>query len=750
MAKHTISDIKFLQKEGVFLMKKKHFASIAAALAMVATMPVSSIATMFVATPATMVAVAADTEQTGYKTGDIITLTKADWNISKPSATQAAADRIDIYATKLDGEGKMSCIATLSADDPEDSIDIKYNSYYGYMIKYSPYHAGTMKTSDTYYYLNSKGEWEIFWASGEQVSMPPIRLYFSNNNFGYMKDIIGDSPIKIYETQKDGTNKLVKTMYFEGSEKYAEGDWIFAKGLEFENYTWSVNIDYTEVFERSTRHATGTITGGFLATKPYISNKDIQVSTTASSVPNYTDEDIANGTVNEPKHGMLFDLEFPKTDDNGHVIYDKDGNPVIDYLSNIDHGDAWVIKDTNVIQELSAGDLKNSIPYLDDYDSSATYFIKVGIDESNTEFLYYRYNPRSGWWDFRVNTKDTPMYGAEMNITNYPDEMAGGIMYNKKSSSGKYDGNEYEKWTEEEFSESGKKIQILTNSTNYTYTSFFDYGTQGGIYYQYVGIDPIPVYAYGDRANGPLVDRSGVPSNAEAGDIIEIEGTDPNGKHVHFEVTQEFDNDDVPCGVGDYTIVNKSKGLQSDVEDGEAAPPYYDEVTDRDVLNLSEAVEQHTFVIRDMKGELVTDGDLKNPSKFTLDNLIEDIGMPEKQIEWFKTEPYYAFESVSGVINSSNPDDYLIDTGYFIFDNSKDAKTGDIVRVYTTGVEGDVNQDGEFSIADLVFEQKYLLNALEEPFQMENFIASNVCKDNSADVFDMVILRQMLIKELEK
>lgn len=729
-------------------MKRKNIASVAMSLAMVTAMPLTSLATVLTATnitTATVVAAEIETESSGYKDGDIMTFSKEDWKLEQKSGIRQSADTLYVYSTKLDSEGKKSLVATLSADDDTDGVAITYNSNYGYMVVVDYGDIQTTMRPSYYYYLDNDGNWKHFWVSGKNISIPPLALYFTEDNLGSLYSIIGDNPIHIYKKNSDGSQTYIQDVYCKGSANYGKDnrtDVIFASGLEFEDYVWSVDIDYTLDLEMTENQTKGVIYGAWLADKPYVIDKDIEIKTIPKERPLYA-------IVGTPISAIsIFDLQFPKTDESGNVIYDEYGQPELEDLLNIEHGDIWIIENTETIKSVSAGDLRYGFTSIENYDSDKAYFVKVGTDPSNTEFMYFRYNPRGGWWDFRVNTKDTPLYVAPITIAEYPDELADGIMYDKGAVDGEYDA-EYDKWSAEDFVSGDKNVKILTNNDKFTYTSFFDYGEQGGIYYQYVGIDPIPVYAYGDRAEGSFVNRKSIESNAKAGDVILVEGTDADGTQVCFEVTQQFDNDNILCGDGSYLITNKTKELVAEINNGDIDSPFYDNINERDVLNLSAPIIESSYSIKTMTGENVLEGELNVTDKFTLDNLVEDAGIPDKQVEWFQSDPYYTFESSVGITNSTNPDDYLVDEGYFIFDNSEDAKKGNIIRVYTTGVDGDVNQDEAFGIADLVAYQKYLLGAInEDDWQIENFIASNVCVDKTADVFDMVVLRQMLLKEL--
>lgn len=60
----------------------------------------------------------------------------------------------------------------------------------------------------------------------------------------------------------------------------------------------------------------------------------------------------------------------------------------------------------------------------------------------------------------------------------------------------------------------------------------------------------------------------------------------------------------------------------------------------------------------------------------------------------------------------------------------------------TEFVEGDVNKDGAFGIADAVTMQKYLLNI----DALTNWYAGDLCKDGVIDVYDLIEMKKMLIQ----
>ncbi len=73
-------------------------------------------------------------------------------------------------------------------------------------------------------------------------------------------------------------------------------------------------------------------------------------------------------------------------------------------------------------------------------------------------------------------------------------------------------------------------------------------------------------------------------------------------------------------------------------------------------------------------------------------------------------------------------------------ENSASAMITDIDPVT---VSGDVNADGELTIADVVLLQKWLLAVPDT--HLENWKAADLCEDNRLDVFDLCLMRRLLI-----
>lgn len=77
----------------------------------------------------------------------------------------------------------------------------------------------------------------------------------------------------------------------------------------------------------------------------------------------------------------------------------------------------------------------------------------------------------------------------------------------------------------------------------------------------------------------------------------------------------------------------------------------------------------------------------------------------------------------------------IVDDGCWIVPNSSEET-----------VYGDVNEDGMFSIADLIMIQKWLVKAAE----LNNWQAGDVNKDSKVNIFDLCLMKQTLMKQTEQ
>ncbi len=86
-------------------------------------------------------------------------------------------------------------------------------------------------------------------------------------------------------------------------------------------------------------------------------------------------------------------------------------------------------------------------------------------------------------------------------------------------------------------------------------------------------------------------------------------------------------------------------------------------------------------------------------------------------------------------------------TALLSYDKDGETKDVTIKLMPFDYMKGDVNGDGELSVADLVMLQKWLLNASDSA--MTKAVNADFNEDGTADVFDLVLLRKELIKNIK-
>lgn len=79
-----------------------------------------------------------------------------------------------------------------------------------------------------------------------------------------------------------------------------------------------------------------------------------------------------------------------------------------------------------------------------------------------------------------------------------------------------------------------------------------------------------------------------------------------------------------------------------------------------------------------------------------------------------------------------------------MYGNAKDSFTVDVLD--TEPASGDVNNDGNFVLSDVVLLHKYLIDAPDTNFV--NWQAADFCKDGRLDVFDLVLMKKAVIETL--
>lgn len=62
-----------------------------------------------------------------------------------------------------------------------------------------------------------------------------------------------------------------------------------------------------------------------------------------------------------------------------------------------------------------------------------------------------------------------------------------------------------------------------------------------------------------------------------------------------------------------------------------------------------------------------------------------------------------------------------------------------------SNITGDVNNDGEFTVSDVVILQKWILAVPD--VELANWKAADLCEDDRLDVFDLCLMKRMLVEQ---
>ncbi|MBP7187312.1 MAG: dockerin type I repeat-containing protein [Ruminococcus sp.] len=209
--------------------------------------------------------------------------------------------------------------------------------------------------------------------------------------------------------------------------------------------------------------------------------------------------------------------------------------------------------------------------------------------------------------------------------------------------------------------------------------------------------------------------------------------------YLDFEMAEE----DVPYG---YTLP----------EDHISVTKYYNGAMEvvlklkKDENCLEAGTTRVTLYDRDT-GEVIPSEILKNHAwSFGTDIHIKKDDEPGG---WLTTGPVYIVSSASQIIKGELASLYREADVFKFLCNAQPT-----VKVYDNGsmdlsfnvkleASGDANDDGDFSVADLVMLDKWLHS--DGKAKLSNWINADVCIDNSIDVFDLCVMRKKLLSRME-
>ena len=697
-----------------------------------------------------------------------ISCTRADWELDTDEQIaekkkNAGTDNylygyVTIYSNQLDENGHLTKIYTLSEDSNEEA-ELQYDPKYiwvavrvqgGPPTSKNDYKAGYI----TYYVLNPETyQWKLFggWngAAGSYTSVIYDRFKSKATTSHLDKAFEGFQEMRVYhDADADGTYTSADNICTVSQEQY-QNDWMrshtgaqsftLPSDQHYLEYYWETDAQKVIDYGYAKQTIDYTFFGNFAGEYMYMTAKK------SKSV-------IDLGPV-IPKKGETFpDIPIPENKDvpvcpeNLEPVIPLPTDPAVitDPADLTNHGSVYLIKNADVIEEYSASDFDNCMYYVPDYDEDATYFlaIETNVKDGDCDYNIYRWSPTYRYWEFRVNTEGEKAT-VPISPTAYPYENAKVKLCAKDTSYEqmlKDNGYEVDEtnigqpigdWSKKDFNSGTKTAEIdpenfLPGQT--FYTTFFDYKTDGGAYYRYIGIDPVLVETYGNRDNDPAAHL--VPTNAHVGDTVTVAGTDDDGIPYQYDV-YIADKGNVPVRDGESVLTDNDTMIFAEIEvkDGGLVSPQVD------VVNLVDPEEASRFTVTHPNGTLMDAGNI-NDDAF---DHVDDLNFPKSAFD--EDAIYHGFTTEIGILNSADPNAKSTDKGYFTINDD-----GSLNLIHPrSDLKGDVDLDGDVDVADIVMLQKYLLNA--QPFNIENYINADVYTEGKVDVFDLGMLKRIVVNQ---
>ena len=235
------------------------------------------------------------------------------------------------------------------------------------------------------------------------------------------------------------------------------------------------------------------------------------------------------------------------------------------------------------------------------------------------------------------------------------------------------------------------------------------------------------LYTYIDPYHGRIYDHE-FAGAALDGNNLKISFTSSVGhavcKTYHFEVMQ--------------AVIPKAKFNNYTVEWNPI------EVFDKDLIKI-------TFVDADT-GEMLNFDEI--PLDVTIGYLGEDgvIAYADKALTAYMNPYFWSFNYQDADVFELDLFEKSLPQGYKLADDYKkitkfDNGSADVVFKLKYTPTGDVNDDGEFNVADVVLFQKWLLGSAK--YSLADWKAADFCSDGKLDIFDLTHMKKELIKKID-
>ena len=656
----------------------------------------------------------------------------------------ALADSITVYSTALDGNSEKTKLGAYEAwevpnaafnptdavpskedlhgYEAKDEISFEYDDKYVYLAEVTnhPYFHGE---SGWYQYEPKSGKWvglAAVFRGGEVFSneIPISAETFTMLDSGNLTNIT--------ITSSDGTvlNNVNNTQFKAGDVYFDLRYWL--------NATWTATYSTVEIYEKVTTNVSYTLTGKFAGTVPYV------VDTTVNTATSKRDD-------NSEKVGTSDTGAAPVVSLEGQTPIDDNGKEISFVYDVTGHGAVDLICDGNIVETYTAQDFDNGFYTIPNYKKYGYYFLRMEKTEGSKDYLYFKFDNSIGKWVFRVDTEQTPTANLSFNLATLPFISSGfSLIYTDNGEyygQGHYQFKEDMKdtfetlasWSKEDYlAGKAEYAEVPTNpdGSYYIYAFSSNGHTREAYWYRIIGIDCVPM-------NGVASMESWYPcrthTRSGAGDEITVSGTDDDGNEISYTTTQTLNDDTLGLPNGDYKVVDNTSGLVEDVEvvNGKVVS----ETEEEDTLNLNKPVYTNLFTITALNGDVLGEGIMKNKAVSADDITVKIAG------KLTAAGVYAHCTSKYGVINSVAEDAVTIENSYVGM--GRENSFNKVLK--EEAQDGDIDNDQDTSVLDIIKEQKYIMN--QESLSFRDFVAADINRDGEVDIFDMGLLKRKILEK---
>ena len=395
-------------------------------------------------------------------------------------------------------------------------------------------------------------------------------------------------------------------------------------------------------------------------------------------------------------------------------------------------------------EDFTAG--KYTIP---DYDATKNYYLRVGLGMQESGELehceYYRLSSGSEDWLYLFSTEEVPFNMVTVDLPLF-DETGGYTVTFKDEVI--YEVLEADRNFAGSYMLDYSTVDATSYMVNFKYADRTEHYRLMGMFWEYAGstaaeqtapTEPTTPTEPDDKYAGFV----NIVVTASAGDVIMISQTDGTYSDTYTIKDEDVNGYAVvPLPDGAFHLVNTTKSIFADVvvdSTGKKEGSIGKDSVDNDdptytlVTNLSDPEFFGSYVLTSPAGDLIETG-FTNMGAF---ELLDKIDFTVADLSKYGVYVYYSMQQ--GIANSTKPEDAMVSSEGYLFEMDGKLRRNASNRIK----KGDLNGDGEVTVADVVVMQKYLLNV--ESINVTQVINGDLYADGHVDVFDLVFLKRMVL-----